>query len=158
MRNEQSSQDVRHARTGKDGALFNGDGELMATVESFQAQSNWNNAQYTVLGNAMELETPNTFGVTLTFSQVVVESDKFITQLIEAMKNQTMPEWNFQGSLLGLADGENEPSEERVSYYRCVPSGTIDIQNIAVGDVIKRAWSLHCNQAPELTSSLEVER
>ena len=153
MINERSSQDVRHARTGKDGALYNDDGELLATIESFQSQSNWNNAQYTVLGNALELETPNTFGVTLTTSQIVVESDKFISDLLEAMENQTMPEWNFQGSLRGI-----NGSEERIAYYRCVPSGTIDIQNIAVGDVIKRAWSFHCNQVPKKLSDLTVDR
>lgn len=151
MRNTRASGDARHARTGKDGAFYSDDGVLLATVESFTSNVNFNNASYSVLGNAQELETANTFSVSLTMSQVVVEDDEFIVELMEALENQTMPSWNFQGSLLGRND-----SEERVVYRECVPSGQIDIQNIAVGDVIKRAWNFHVNKPPKLQSLLSI--
>ena len=35
MRNERAAGDSRHARTGKDGAFYNKDGVLLATVEQF---------------------------------------------------------------------------------------------------------------------------
>ena len=149
MRNVRAAGDSRHARTGKDGAFYNKDGVLLASVEQFTASSNWNNAKYSVLGDAQEHETANTFVVTLTMSQIVIEDDEFIVELMEAMENQTMPVWDFQGSLLG-----RNGSEERVIYRDCIPSGQIDIQNVAVGDVIN--WNLFCNKAPNLQSKLTI--
>lgn len=149
MRNERAAGDARNARTGKDGAFFNEDGVLLASVDSFSSNVNFNNAKYNVLGNAQELETANTFKVSLTMSQVVVEDDAFIVELMEALEKQTMPSWSFQGSLLG-----RNGSEERVIYRECVPSGQIDVQNISVGDVIKRAWNFHVNRPPKLQSLL----
>ena len=151
MRNVRAAGDSRHARTGKDGALYNRDGVMIATVESFQSNVNFSNAKYSVLGNAQDLETANTFAVTLSMSQIVVEDDAFIVELMEALENQTMPVWDFQGSLLG-----RNGSEERVVYRECVPSGQVDIQNISVGDVIKRAWNFAVNQPPKLQSLLSI--
>lgn len=153
MRNTQAAGDARHARTGKDGAFYNKDGVLLATVESFTSNVTFNNAKYSVLGDAQEHETANTYSVNLTMSQVVVEDDAFFIELMEALDTQVMPSWNFQGSLLGR-DG----SEERVAYYECVPSGQIDIQNVSVGDVIKRNWNFFVNRAPKLTDLLSVNR
>lgn len=152
MRNARAAGDARHARTGKDGALYNRDGVMIATVESFQSNVNFSNAKYSVLGNAQDLETANTFAVTLAMSQIVVEDDAFIVELMEALENQTMPVWDFQGSLLG-----RNGSEERVVYRECVPSGQVDIQNISVGDVIKRAWNFAVNQPPKLQSILSID-
>jgi len=153
MINPQAAGDARHARTGKDGAFYNAKGVLLATVESFTSNVTFNNAKYSVLGDAQEHETANTFAVNLTMSQVVVESDAFITELVKALEDQTMPYWNFQGSLKG-----RNGSEERMTYYECVPSGQIDLQNIAVGDVIKRNWNFFVNRPPKLTSLMAVDR
>ena len=57
MRNERAAGDTRHARTGKDGAFYNKDGVLLATVEQFTSNVNWSNAKYSVLGDAQEHET-----------------------------------------------------------------------------------------------------
>lgn len=153
MRNAQAAGDSRHARTGKDGAFFSQDGTLLATVETFTSNVSFNNASYQVLGDAQEHESANTFKVSLTMSQVVVEDDQFIQELVEALDTQVMPVWNFQGSLLGRNN-----SEERLTYYECIPSGQVDLQNVAVGDVVKRAWNFHVNRAPKLTSLLSVDR
>lgn len=153
MRNTQAAGDSRHTRTGKDGAFFNQDGKLLATVETFSSNVSFNNAQYQVLGDAQEHEAPNTYKVSLTMSQVVVEDDEFITELVNALETQEMPVWNFQGSLLGRNN-----SEERMTYYECIPSGQVDLQNVAVGDVVKRNWNFHVNKAPKLTSLLSVNR
>lgn len=151
--NTRAAADARHLRTGKDGGLYSGDGVLLASIESFQSQAAFNNAKYQVLGDAQEHEAMNTFGITLTASQVVIEDDQFIEDLFEFMENQTLPEWNFQGVLKGRND-----SEERVVYREVIPSGTIDLQNVTVGDVIKRSWSLFVNQVPSLQSKLTVDR
>lgn len=151
MINTRAAGDARYARTGKDGAFYNADGVLLATVESFTSNVSFNNASYSVLGNAQELETANTFKVTLTMSQVVVEDDEFIRELVEAMQEQTMPSWNFQGTIAG-----RNGSEQRMVYSECVPSGQIDLQNVTTGDVIKRAWNFAVNQPPDLQSMLSI--
>ena len=84
-------------------------------------------------------------------SQVVIEDDAFIIEMHEAMETQLMPVWSFQGSLLG-----RNGSEERVIYREVVPSGQIDLQNISVGDVIKRNWNFFVNRPPKLTSLLDI--
>lgn len=152
MRNVRAAGDSRHARTGKDGAFYNKDGVLLASVETFTSNVTWNNAKYTVLGDAQEHETSASFSVNLTMSEVVVEDNAFIQELFEAMKTGITPYWDFQGSLLGL-----NGSEERVVYRECMPSGQVDIQNIAVGDVIKRAWNFFVNRPPELQSLLTID-
>ena len=146
IRNERAAGDSRHARTGKDGAFYSEDGVLLATVDTFTSNVNYNNAKYSVLGDAQEHETANTFAVNLTMSQIVVE-------VMEALETQNPPHWNFQGSLLG-----RNGSEERVVYKECIPSGQIDIQNVTVGDVIKRNWNFFVNRPPKLQSLLGVDR
>ena len=125
---------------------------MLATVESFTSNVSYNNAKYSVLGDAQEHETANTFAVNLTMSQIVVEDDTFIKELFEAMETQIMPVWDFQGSLLGRND-----SEERVVYRECVPSGQVDLQNISVGDVIKRNWNFFVNRPPKLQNLLSID-
>ncbi|MCI8418848.1 MAG: hypothetical protein HFI33_15355 [Lachnospiraceae bacterium] len=151
MINTRAAGDSRHARTGKDGAFYNKDGVLLASVETFTSNVTFNNAKYSVLGDAQEHETSNTFVVNLTMSQVVIEDDAFIQEIFEAMQTQTMPVWDFQGSLTG-----RNGSEERVIYRDCIPSGQIDLQNITVGDVIKRAWNLFVNRPPKLQNLLSI--
>ncbi len=152
MINQKASGDSRYARTGKDGAFYNQDGVLLATVESFSSNVSFNNASYSVLGNAQELETANTFKVTLTMSQVVVEDDAFIQEIFKAMEEQQMPYWNFQGVIVG-----RNGSEQRVVYSECVPSGQIDLQNVTTGDVIKRSWNFAVNKPPALQSLLDID-
>lgn len=50
MINTRAAGDARQARTGKDGAFYNADGVLLATVESFSSNVSFNNASYSVLG------------------------------------------------------------------------------------------------------------
>lgn len=152
MRNVRAAGDSRHARTGKDGAFYNQDGVLLATVDTFTSNVNYSNAKYSVLGDAQEHETANTYAVNLTMSQIVIEDDAFIQELMTALETQEMPRWNFQGSLMG-----RNGSEERIVYYECIPSGQIDLQNISTGDVIKRSWNFFVNRPPKLQKLLTID-
>lgn len=152
MRNARAARDTRHARTGKDGAFYNKDGVLLAKVEQFTSNVSFNNAKYNVLGDGQEHETANTFSISLTMSEVVIEDDEFFIELMEALETQSMPVWDFQGSLLG-----RNGSEERIIYRDCIPSGQVDIQNISVGDVIKRNWNFFVNRPPRLQSLLNID-
>ena len=149
MYNNRGPQDTRFALTGKDGGIMDGNGKLLATVESFTAQVNITNVKYQPLGDMQEHEAPATYAVTLTFSQVVIEDDAFIQEFVAALRAGTLPMWNFQG----LVKGRNG-TEQRMNYRSCVPSGTIDLQNLTVGDAIKRAWNFAVNEPPTLQALL----
>lgn len=149
MFNNRGPVDTRKVLTGKDGALYSDDGTMLATVETFQTQVNVTNAKYQPLGDAQEHEVFQSYGVTLTFTEIVITDERFIGELFAGMKSGVMPEWNFQGVVKGRND-----SEQRMNYRQCVPSGAIDLQNLSVGDTIKRAWSLFVNEPPELQKLL----
>ena len=149
--NARAAGDSRHARTGKDGAFYNKDGVMLASVETFTSNVTFNNAKYNVLGDSQEHETSASYSVSLTMTQVVVEDDAFIIELMKALETGIMPVWDFQGTLTGLNN-----SEERMVYRDCLPSGQVDLQNLAVGDVIKRAWNFFVNRPPKLQNLLSI--
>jgi len=151
MLNNRGPIDTRNVLTGKDGALYNDAGVMLATVESFQAQVSVTNAKYQPLGDMQEHEAPQSYSVTLTFSQIIIEDDAFIQEFMKALADGTLPCWNFQGVMKG-----RNGSEQRMNYRSCVPSGTIDLQNVTVGDVLKRAWSFFVNEPPALQKLLSA--
>jgi len=101
MLNNRAPIDARKVLTGKDGALYNDEGVMLATVETFQTQVNVTNAKYQPLGDAQEHEVFQSYGVTLTFTEVVIADERFIQELFEGMKTGVMPAWNFQGVVKG---------------------------------------------------------
>lgn len=139
--NTQAVEVARKVRSGKDGGLYNGNGKLLASVESFQSQMAVSNQKFRPCGTPKEFEVLDSIGVTLTFSECVVEDGELITDLLNMQETGEMPEWNFQGVLKGVNGG----SDQRYVYNNCVPSGNIDLQNVAVGSIVKRNWSLFVN-------------
>ncbi len=131
----------RHVRSGKDGGLYDSKGKLLASMESFQTQMNVSNTKYQPLGSNQEFESNIGYGVTLTFSEIVVEDNEFINELLAFQNSGVIPEWTFQGVIKSLTGA----SEERMVYPRCIPSGNIDLQNVSSGDILKRSWSLYVN-------------
>lgn len=151
MLNKRHTIDSRKVLTGKDGAIYDDAGTMLATVESFQAQVNVTNAKYQPLGDMQEHEAAQSYAVSLTFSQIVIEDDAFIQEFMEALKEGMMPSWNFQG----LVKGRNG-TEQRMNYRSCIPTGTVDLQNLTVGDIIKRSWSFTVNEPPTLQKLLSA--
>ena len=141
--------DARRVFTGKDGLLFDESGRLLATVETYQVQTNITNAKYQPLGDAQEHEVFQGYSVTLNFTEVVIEDNVFIQDLFNMMSSGQGVRWTFQGVIKG-----RNGSEERMIFRDCVPSGNIDLQNVSVGDLIKRQWSLFVNRPPELQNLL----
>ena len=134
MYNQSGPADSRKVLSGKDAVLFNGEGVMLATVESFQVQVNVSNSDYQPLGDAQAHATMTGYKVSLTFSQ---------------MHSGQQPNWNFQGVVYG-----RNGSEQRMNYRGCVPDGNIDLQGASVGDIIKRAWNMVVNDPPELQKLL----
>ncbi len=151
MLNTRASTDARHARAGKDAGLFDENGVLLASIESFQVKAAFNNAKYSPLGQNQELEVNNTYGITITFSEIVIEDGDMFNQLIDAVQNGESP----YITLDGVIEGRNK-SQERVTYRECIFSGDNDIQNVSNGEIVKRAFSLWCNGKPEKRSSLTI--
>lgn len=138
--NKKAVNDSRKVVTGSDAALLDDDGKVLATVETFQATMTANTATYQPLGDPQQRDVPVSYKVTLSFTELMVRDDKFIKDCFAYMNSNKHPEWNFQGLISGQ-DG----SEQRYVYNYCVPSGAIDLQNISVGDVIKRNFNLTVN-------------
>jgi len=151
--NQAASKNSRHVRSGKDGGLFNRKGKLLATMETFQAQFSINNQKYQPLGSNQQFEVNLGYGVTLTFTEIVVEDNQFINELMEYQNTGVIPEWTFQGVIKSLTG----KSEERMVYRRVIPSGNIAIQNVTTGDAIKRNWSLFVNGKIQQQGKLSME-
>ena len=138
--NTAAVENARKVRSGKDGGLYNSDGKHLASMESFQSKMSVTNSKSQPLGSNQEFETNTGYNVTLTFSEIVVEDNDYITDLMEFQNTGGFPEWVFQGVIIGT-----NGSEERYVYPNVIPSGDIDLQNVSTGDVIKRSWSMFVN-------------
>lgn len=150
MINTAPGVDFRKPMSGKDGAVYDRNGVLMANVESFQTQVAITNQTYQPLGTAMERSTMSSYRVTLTFTEVVVNDPEFFRLILDGMRSGIMPVFNFRGMMRSPYDG----SEEQIVYRDCVPDGTIDIQNMTVGELYKRNWTFVVNNPPEALSHL----
>lgn len=138
--NQQSVEDSRKVLTGTDACLLNANGKILARIETYTAQVNVNVASYQPIGDPQQHDVPTGYKTTLSFTELMVEDDEFINDLFAYINDNKRPEWNFQGVVKGQNGGE-----QRYIYNYCVPSGTIDLQNIVVGEVLKRQWNLTVN-------------
>ena len=147
--NDQSLLDVRKLITGKDGRLFvttkKGTNLFLAEADTFQAQLSPANTDYQPVGSALVYAVNTGYSVTLTLTEAVVRDDVMLTELITDLQNGYFPAFDFQGKMR-RRDGQ----AERVVYRNCVPDGSIDLQNLTPGEIIKRAWSFRVNCTPEI--------
>ena len=148
--NDAPAVDVRKVLSGKDGALYDLDGRMLASMESFTAQANVTNATFQPLGSAMERSAMTSYRVNLTMSEIVVYDSDFFKQIMDGLRTGVMPVYNFRGKARSPYNG----TEENVIYRDCVPDGSIDIQNMTPGELYKRAWSFICNNPPELQTTM----
>lgn len=143
--------DIGKVLAGTDGALYDGDGTLMASVEGFQSKANVENQTFQPLGSAMKRSRMVAYSVSLTFAEIVVRDAIFFEKIMEGLRTGVMPIMDFRGDVTSPYDG----SVESVLYRDCVPDGDIDIQNMAVGELYKRNWNWICNNPPEALSMLD---
>ena len=147
--NDQSLLDVRKLITGKDGRLFvttkKGTNLFLAEVDTFQAQLSPANTDYQPVGSALVYAVNTGYSVTLTLTEAVVRDDVMLTELITDLQNGYFPAFDFQGKMR-RRDGQSE----RIVYRNCVPDGTVDLQTLNPGEIIKRNWSFRVNSTPEM--------
>lgn len=151
MLNKRATTDARHARSGKDGALYNARGVMFAQMESFQTKASFNNIKYNPLGSNREMEAQGTLGISITASEIVVEDGEMFNNIMAAVAKGESPVITVDG----VIEGRNK-SQERVTYRECIFTGDNDIQNVATGDVLKRAFSLWCNGNVEHRKKLKI--
>lgn len=152
--NLQAAEDARDARSGKDGAIFDGNGKLLASIESFQVQENVTTQSYNPVGSMQDRAVPTSFKITIVINEFVVESNDMIEDIFKMNENGDVPEWNLQGAVKSR-DGN---SEERMVYPYVVPDGNIDLQNIQIGELLKRQFNLTVNGTPRLQGKLKKSR
>lgn len=142
--------DARRVFSGKDAILLDEDGTLLATVDAFQAQVNVGTTTYQPLGSPIQQSFIVNYAVTLVITECIIEDNKFIKDMFDFFNvGRHSPHWTFQSIIFGY-DG----SESRYIFRDCVPDGQIDLHNFTMGDIIKRAWNLHCNMPPEMQGIL----
>ena len=152
--NDQSVLDVRKIVSGKDGRLFvtnkAGTNIFLAEVNNFHAQLTPNNTDYQPVGSALSYSVNIGYSVSLTLEETVIRDDVMVTELIEDLQKGYFPSFDFQG-MMRRRDGQ----AQRMVYRNCVPDGTIDLQNLTPGDVIKRAWGFRVNSSPEILQHIQ---
>jgi hypothetical protein len=147
--NDVSVLDVRKLITGKDGQLFvtsrRGVNIFLAEVDTFQAQLSPNNTDFQPVGSALVYAVNTGYTVSLTLTEAVVRDDIMLEELISDIQNGWFPGFDFQGKLR-RRDGR----AQRIVYRWCVPDGTVDLQSLTPGEIVKRDWSFRCNAPPEM--------
>ena len=153
--NDQSMLDVRKLISGKDGRLFvttkAGVNIFLAEVDAFQAQLSPTNADYQPVSSALIFAVNTGYTITLTLTEAVVRDDVMLQELISDLQEGYFPSFDFQGAMR-RRDGQ----AERIVYRNCVPDGTIDLQNLTPGEIIKRAWSFRVNATLEMLEKFNM--
>lgn len=146
------NKEPRYQFSGKDAEIRDSDGNLLCSVESWNAQVNFTNASWQAIGSPIQQEFMTGYAVTITITEAIVEDGERLRETFDFFHNgRHAPMWTFSSVLKGY-DG----SESRYVFYDCVPSGSLDLHNISTGDIVKRTWNLHCNQPPELQKILTI--
>ena len=147
-----SGKTTRALVSGKDAALYTGDGELLLSVESFNVQINFQNATFQPLGSPLQSEFMLGYSVEITITEAIVESSMFVQGALEfANVGRHAPSWVLATMIAGY-----NGSAERIIFRDCVLTGTLNLGDVSPGDVIKRSITLACNQAPELQEILSI--
>ncbi|MFA9457431.1 endoglucanase [Halalkalibacter sp. AB-rgal2] len=96
--------DPRRILRGHDGELFDGDGNRLAEINTWQAQLNFTNTDYQPAGSEMVWAIPTSFTVTLTFTETVISDASLLQKLLVGIRNRQRPTFNFQGVIRTLAE------------------------------------------------------
>lgn len=94
--------DPRNILTGRDGQLFDGDGNQLAEVNTFQAQVNVTNIDYRPAGSKQTWAIPDSYTLTLTFTETVIHDGRLLAKIMAGLQDgATDASLNFQGVLRG---------------------------------------------------------
>lgn len=92
--------DPRGILRGYNGELYDGDGNFLAEVNTWQAQVNYTNTDYQAAGNKISWAVPQSYTVTLTFTETVIKDARILQKVIAGLRNnQPGVNLNFMGVL-----------------------------------------------------------
>jgi len=94
--------DPRAILRGYDGRLYDGNGNWLAEVNTWQAQINVTNTDYQAAGQKITWALMQSYTVTLTFTETVIRDAVLLKKLIDGLKADS-PDviFNFSGVLKG---------------------------------------------------------
>lgn len=91
--------DPRNILQGKDGELYDEDGNFLAEVNTFHGQMEFNTEDYQAAGQNIVWGINTGYSFTLTFTETVVR-DTLLVKILNAIKNnRKAPQLNFTGVL-----------------------------------------------------------
>jgi len=92
--------DPRSILRGYNGELYDGDGNFLAEVNQWQAQVNYTNTDYQPAGSKLTWAVPQSYTVTLTFTETVIRDARLLQKVIAGLKNNAPDAvLNFMGVL-----------------------------------------------------------
>ena len=92
--------DPRNILRGYNGELYDGDGNFLAEVNQWQAQVNYTNTDYQPAGSKLTWAVPQSYTVTLTFTETVIRDARLLQKVIAGLRNNTPDAvLNFMGVL-----------------------------------------------------------
>lgn len=140
--------DPRNILTGRDGELYDEDGNFLAQVPEFQCTITFENTDYQPAGSLQKVKVLTGYTVALTMTETHIKDD-LMARVLSDIKAGRQPNLSFQGVLRG-----HNGSTGRYVLRQVVPDGDADLFNVRAGDVISRAWNWAVNDAPDLQSLL----
>jgi len=92
--------DPRNILRGYNGELYDGDGNFLAEVNTWQAQVNYTNTDYQAAGNKIAWAVPQSYTVTLTFTETVIRDARLLQKVVAGLRNNRPDAMlNFMGVL-----------------------------------------------------------
>ena len=92
--------DPRSILRGYNGELYDGDGNFLAEVNQWQAQVNYTNTDYQPAGSKLTWAVPQSYTVTLTFTETVIRDARLLQKVIDGLRNNAPDAvLNFMGVL-----------------------------------------------------------
>lgn len=92
--------DPRNLLTGKDGELYDGDGNFLAEVNTWNMAINFTNADYQPAGKKITWAIPTTYTLTLTFTETIIRDAIMLQKVTQGLRDRSKGAiLNFTGVL-----------------------------------------------------------
>ena len=94
--------DPRSILRGYNGELYDGDGNFLAEVNTWQAQINYTNADYQAAGSKITWAIPQSYTVSLTFTETIIKDSRILQRVVNGLRRgESDAVLNFMGVLRG---------------------------------------------------------
>lgn len=91
--------DPRNIMQGRDGELYDENGNFLAEVNTFRASISFNTTDYQPAGQGLVWGLNTGYTMTLTFTETVVKDDMLVKILAGIRNRRRVPQLNFTGVL-----------------------------------------------------------